>query len=106
MTTLLVTIVRWVDDHQPGWVECHLTDAFGQSWVFIEKAPVVSDENLRADTRYPRVGTIACVLLDRTTDDKGREVFIVDTKTPWGIEATSGETRFEVHREQVVVMHN
>jgi hypothetical protein len=26
----------------------------------------------------------------------------VDTATPWGIAATSGETRFEVFAEQVV----
>lgn len=102
MLALLVTIVRWADDWQPGWVECHLMDAFDRRRVFIEKVPVVSREELHADTAYPRPGLIACTLIERRIAPTGREVLVVDTATPWGIESTTGETRFEVHPTQVV----
>ncbi|HRI68618.1 MAG TPA: hypothetical protein PK156_30530, partial [Polyangium sp.] len=92
MLALRVTIVRWVDDHQPGWVECQFTDAQDRTWVVIEKAPVISAEDLGPDTSFPRPGMITCQLVER----RGDEVLVVDTAIPWGIEATSGETRFEV----------
>lgn len=98
MFALRVTIVRWVDDHQPGWVECQFTDAQDRTWVVIEKAPVISAEDLGPDTLYPRSGMITCELVER----RGPGLLVVDTAMPWGIEATSGETRFEVRAEQVV----
>jgi hypothetical protein len=99
---LHVSIARWTDDSQPGWVECLLTDARGKVWSFLEKAPVVSAEDLDARSSYPRSGLIACRVVERWIDEAGREMLRVDTSTPWGIEATSGETRFEVFAPQVV----
>lgn len=103
MVTLRVAIVRWALDDQPGWVECLLTDVHGRHWFFLEKAPVVCSEDLRADTVYPRPGFFACQIIERRQDAAGKELLVVDTTVPWGIEATSGESRFEVHAEQVVV---
>lgn len=114
MLGLRVSIVRWVDDHQPGWVECHLTDYWDQSWVFVEKAPVVSAEDLGPETTYPRPGVIACELVERSFDaiwfwDHDQHFSVVDcmivvvsTAVPWGVVATTGETRFSVRPGQVV----
>lgn len=99
---LRISIIRWADDSQPGWAECLLTDAQGKVWSFLEKAPVVSAEELDARSSYPRSGLIACRVLDRRNDEAGREFLLVDTATPWGIEATSGETQFEVFAEQLI----
>jgi hypothetical protein len=41
MLVINVVIVRQVDDRQPGFVECKLTDRFGREWFFMEKGPVV-----------------------------------------------------------------
>lgn len=101
MLGLRVTIVRWVDDHQPGWVECHLVDDWDRLWVFVEKAPVVSAENLGPDTAFPRPGVIACEVLERALLDAEVIRLVVSTAVPWGVEATTGQTQFEVRPEQV-----
>lgn len=105
MQGLRVTIVRWVDDHQPGWVECHLIDHWDRLWVFIEKAPVVSTEILGPDTAFPCPGVIACELVDHArTLPEADCTILVTTAVPWGVESTTGETRFDVRPEQVVEM--
>lgn len=97
-----MTIERFPHESQPGWVRCSLVDAAGRAHVFEAKVPVVSSENLDAGTRYPRAGVIGCQLIGTAVTPDGREVVLVDTEQPWGIESEAGETRFEVLREQVI----
>lgn len=104
MLGLRVTIVRWVDDHQPGWVDCHLVDSRDCLWVFIEKAPVVTVESLGPETCFPRPGIIACELVERQLATPESAILVVSTAAPWGIEATSGQTQFEVRAAQVIEM--
>jgi hypothetical protein len=40
MTAVKVEIVRFVDEHQPGFVEVALVDAAGRLHTFVEKVPV------------------------------------------------------------------
>lgn len=56
MVNLEVTIVPFVDDHFPGFVECVLVDADGRRHEFIEKGPVVSAAKLQAGSVYPQPG--------------------------------------------------
>lgn len=102
MLGLKVTIERFTDEAQPGWVECRFSDAVGRSHIFEEKVPVVTQENLDATSPYPRSGIIACQVVGTRVTSEGREVIIVDTLQPWGIESNAGQTRFEVLREQVI----
>jgi hypothetical protein len=97
-----VTIERFTQEWQPGWVECSFADAAGKSHVFEEKAPVVSFEDLDATSAYPRPGIIGCVVLGTRVGPDGRELVTVDTEQPWGIESKAGETRFEILREQLI----
>ena len=97
-----VTIERFTQEWQPGWVQCRFVDAAGKSHVFEEKVPVVSDENLDATSEYPRSGIIGCQVVGSGVASDGRPVVIVDTEQPWGIESKAGETRFEVLPEQVI----
>ena len=54
-----VEIVRFVDDSFPGFVECRLVDVWQRTWVFIEKVPVVTTEQLDSASVYPSRGVIA-----------------------------------------------
>jgi hypothetical protein len=102
MPALTVEIVRFVDEHQPGFVECVLRDAANIEHVFVEKVPVVSTDNLWSTSDYPRVGAIGCVVQERWQDTDGRSLVRATTEQPWGIESTRGETSFVVHASQVV----
>jgi hypothetical protein len=97
-----VSIDRFTDTDQPGWVECTFVDAAGIRHLFLEKVPIVTAENLWSDSVYPREGFIACTVVgvDRASD--GREVLIVETEHPDGVESTTGEVRFQVFRDQLV----
>ena len=102
MLGIKVTIERFTEAWQPGWVECTFTDAAGKSHVFEEKVPLVTGESLDAGSGYPRPGVIGCQVVATRTGPDGREVLTVDTEQPWAIESKAGETRFEVLREQVI----
>ena len=102
MFVIDVIIVRWVSDDFPGIVECELADRFGKVWRFIEKLPVVTDRSLDGETTYPQPGVIACQIANFGHDETGREVVEIDTRTPWGVEAIDGTTRFRVFRDQLV----
>ncbi len=101
MLGVKVEIRRYVNDAQPGVVECLLVDAWGKQHLFIEKVPVVTAKNLDASSSYPRAGVIACRIVERR-DVYGREIVKVETETPWGVESTDGETRFDVSGSQLV----
>ena len=99
MLGVKVDIRRFVDDSQPGWVECVLTDAHGREWFFVEKVPVVSLELLDVNSDYPRPGVIACEVLEKRSCGNGKEVVRIDTERPWRVAATTGEMQFEVRLE-------
>jgi hypothetical protein len=101
MIGVVVEIRRYVDDSQPGWVECGITDADGQEWAFVEKVPIVTAEDLDTHSHYPRPGVIACQVVDRRWE-LGREAVVIDTELPWHVEATTGQTRFVVRPEQLL----
>lgn len=101
MICVIVEVCRYVSNDFPGFVECLLVDAYAQEWLFIEKVPVVTVEDLDANSSYPRPGIIACELVERRVGPDSREVVVIDTETPWGVQATTGATRFIVYPEQL-----
>lgn len=101
MFGIKVEIGRYLDDHQPGWVECQFVDAQGYGWSFVEKVPVVSMEDLDRNSTYPRPGRIACQVIGKRYVG-GKEVVTIDTAKPWGIESTTGQTYFDVVSEQLI----
>jgi hypothetical protein len=103
MTTVAVSIVRWVgDEPQPGIVECKLADRFGKDWTILEKCAVVTSAYLSRASTYPQPGEIACRLLGSGVDRDGRKFLVVDTAEPWSVEADDGTTRFEVFADRQV----
>ena len=97
MLGVAVQIVRYAEDSQPGWVECHLIDTHGRRWSFVEKVPVVTTAALDAVSAYPQPGFIACEVLG-----KAGGVARIDTTRPWGVESVEGETQFDVPECAVV----
>jgi hypothetical protein len=102
MFNLAVQIKRFVDDHQPGFVECVLVDADGRRHEFIEKGPVVSAANLWSDSVYPQPGCLGCAIDREWVDELGRCLVQVSTERPWSIESIAGETKFTVLARQIV----
>ena len=102
MVGIRVQIVQWIDDHQPGWVECALFDDSGEEHRFREKAPVVSDADLHAGSPYPQPGIIGCRVLRCYEAEDGHIVVEVDTDEPWGIQSLGGRSQFNVASENVV----
>jgi hypothetical protein len=98
MTSVQVTISKFIDEGFPGWVECWLEDVHGRRWKFNEKVPIVSDKDLWTDSEYPQNGEIACTVLQRMADASHRYVVTIDTT---GTESIEGCTVFEVQAEQV-----
>ena len=103
MIGVRVSITRFVSDEPPpGIVECEFCDAHGRRWLFSEKTAVVSAKDLDAQTAYPQTGVIACEILSSSRDATGREMVLVDTERPWGVESIDGSTRFEVFAASLV----
>ena len=100
MPHVKIEICRFVDEAQPGWVECRLIDASGSSHIFIEKIPIVTQEDLWMDSSFPARGEIACRIVARHTVNE-RAVCTIDTELPWGIESTERATRFDIYAKQL-----
>jgi len=102
---LVVEIVRFVDECFPGWVECKFVDAEGHEQTFVDKVSIFSSEMLDATSAYPRMGSVACIVLSRWQDAGGREVARISTKTPFLIESTDGLSEFVVLSQQLSEDH-
>jgi hypothetical protein len=97
MVGVRVSITRYIaDEPLPGIVECEFQDAHGRRHSFVEKTAYVSVDILDWQTVYPRPGAIACEIVGRSRDATGREIIVIDTECPWGVESVDGSTRFEV----------
>ena len=102
MTGVSISIVSCAEDSLPAIVNCELTDAHGTTHRFVEKAPIVTTENLSTDSSYPQTGFLACEVIDSTADPSHPSILKIDTSRPWGVESTTGLTQFEVASEDVL----
>ena len=96
MPCLIVQIVRFVDSHQPSWVQCEFVDADGRHHLIKEKVPIVTSADLDANSQYPKLGGIRCEILKRYRNEKGQEVASITTLRPLSIESTEGASEFTV----------
>jgi len=99
MQTVAVTILRFVDDYQPGIVECELVDAHGQSHTFIGKAPYFSSLNLWWDSEYPLQGNAECKVIGHLQEAAGRDLVQIMTSE----DSTDGQSQFTVLETQLSI---
>lgn len=93
---LAVQIVRFVDECQPGWVECEFADAEGRQHRVTDKAPMFTVEDINKGSRYPRAGVLRCVLESHWRDESGRDLARINTARPDDIESSEGLSEFVV----------
>ena len=98
---LKIRILRYVEAHFPGWVECEFTDAENNRHSLVEKVPIVSEEDLGPDDSYPKNGLIRCEILERL-HCAGRDLLRVTTEHPDGVETKGGASKFLVLSSQIV----
>src|SRR5262245_34619696 len=97
MIGVKVSITRYIaDEPVPGVVESEFCDAHGRRWNFVEKTAYVTADILDRQSSYPRPGAIACEVVGRGQDVTGREIIVIDTERPWGVESDERLMRFEV----------
>ena len=97
-------IIRVINDSScPDWLELRFFDAHGAEWTVEEKAPVVTCEVVVSGDPYLGDAVIAGIIVGERTINYGRQVFLVDTEKPWGIEAKCGATRFEMFAEHLTL---
>jgi len=100
MIEVRVTISKFIDESNPGWVECLLVDVEGRTWKYREKVPVVSAGDLWVDSEYPRPGTIACAVIGQRVDASGRQILKIKMSA-WTVEGYDGGTEVEVFGDQL-----
>jgi hypothetical protein len=98
---LIVDIVRFVGDYQPGIVACEFADADGLIHTIIDKAPLFTGNSLDWDSPYPQRGDAQCEVMKAFTDSTGRALVQITLARPYQLETTDGLTEHVVMAEAV-----
>jgi 3-dehydroquinate dehydratase len=101
MKYLKIKIVKYVDDSQPGWVKCVFEDVQERQWSFVEKAPIVTSQQIGHGDNYPLDGEVECSLISEFTDSNNNKIVTIDLSSPLGIEAENGQSKFNVFESQI-----
>ncbi len=101
ISAIKVQITSYTSDDNPGFVECRFHDAWNKEHVIHDKVPVVTLENLDANSAYPRPGVIGCTVIKEWMDENGREIISVTTEKPWAIDSTEGNYEFDILASQI-----
>jgi len=101
MPRLRGSIIRFVDQHQPGFVECEFTDANGTIHTIVDKVPIFSVDDLWSDSVYPQPGFAGCEVLARLEDPRGHKLARVTIAKPDCLESTGGRSEFVVLESQI-----
>ncbi|MFD9060177.1 hypothetical protein ACFVZ3_01505 [Kitasatospora purpeofusca] len=89
------------DEPWPGVVEVRLTDAAGQCWSLVDKAPIFAAVGeLGPDSVYPVEVTVACVIAEGHGLSEHDEVVTVST-SPHGVTTPDGREEFAVRRDRL-----
>lgn len=98
---LSVQIVRFVDDQEPGWVECEFVDAEGHKHKLIDKVPIFTAHPLDRASTYPGSGSVRCKVLAEWRDANGRELSLISTARPDAVDSSEGSSEFVVLSNQL-----
>jgi hypothetical protein len=101
LAQLAVQIVRFVDPHQPGFVECEFTDVEGRRHTIMDKVPIFTDGDLDAQSACPLPGAAPCEVLSSWKDERGRDLVRVTLARPAEIQSAEGLLEFTVLATQL-----
>lgn len=101
MKAIKILVTSFIDDHQPGFVECKFYDALHNEHIVHDKVPIVSAKDLDATSKYPQDGIIVCEIIKQREDSNGKTIFTVTTAKPWGVDTIEGLTEFDLFEEQL-----
>lgn len=99
--SVYVQIVRFLDSHNPGVIECKLVDVEGFMHTFIDKVPIFTTELPDENSAYPQTGRLRCRAMAEWQDAKGRSLVRINTLWPDGIESAEGASEFVVTSQQM-----
>ena len=101
--SLAVKIVRYVDDHFPGWVESEFVDADGRCHTIRDKVLGLTADyaSLGPDSDYPQPGQVRCEILYKSLGADGTRLVHITTARPWAMESTEGLSEFVVLSTQL-----
>jgi hypothetical protein len=88
--------LRFIDDPFPGW---EFIDAEARAHSLVDKAPMVTTDDLDALTVHPQPGDLRCT--ERWRDASGEELIKLTTRYPDPIETTERLSLFVVRSSQV-----
>jgi hypothetical protein len=102
---LAVQIVRYVDDHFPGWVESEFVDADGRCHTIRDKVLVFTADYARLgpDSDYPQPGQVRCEILSQSLRADDTRLVQIGVERPWAMESTEGLSEFVVLSTQLSV---
>ena len=86
--------IRWESDEFPGWIEVAIRDAAGHEHHVIEKVPVITLLNIRADSQFPIELWLDAEAETASGDD-------VTVTLPHLMETTDGKTRLTLSAADV-----
>jgi len=95
-----VSIIRFVDEHQLGFVEGEFTDANGTVHTLVDKVPIFSSEDLWNNSVYPQPGFARCEVLARSRDSRG-QLARVTIARPDRLQSSRGLSEFLVLESQL-----
>lgn len=102
MLAIKASIIKYISNDQPGFVECAFKDAWGKEHIVHEKVPIVTDKDLHFDSNYPQDAVLNCEVIKEIEDKDGRKIILVTTAKPWGIETIEGLEEFELLEDQIM----
>ena len=102
MLAIKIEITKFIDSHQPGFVECRLFDAWNNEFTFRDKVPIFTSEDLNEKSNYPKPGIIACFKIKESIDESNQKIITVNTIKPWDVESLDGIQEFEIFENQLI----
>ena len=102
MRELKVQIIRFVDDCQPGVVECEFHDANMTLHRVIDNVPIFTDKTLWSNSEYPQPGTIRCEVLEMLSENVKPRLAKVTIDRPDGLKSTHGQTDFLINEPDLI----
>lgn len=101
MKKLIISIDKILDLSFPIWVGCSFIDAYGDTHIFNEKLPIVSDCDNLNEQDLPVKGYINCTI-GAVSLGGPNAMIVVNTAEPDGIESIRGLSQFTVKYDQVI----